>query len=134
MKKVLMSLACLAIMAVAGETKVVDNGSTKIFTIELQDDLHVKAKEDSLFSFINDDCFYMFRATIVEDSRIAFKSLKKQCGKSEVRVPIPSSKEVLVVGEDGKFGILGTKLENKSVIVKKGRKLSVFDETAISTK
>lgn len=127
MKRVLMSLTCLAIMAVAGDTKVVDNGKTKLFTIELQEDLHVKAEEDSLFSFINDDCFYMFRATIVEDSRIAFKSLKKQCGKSEVRVPIPSSKEVVVTGEDGSFGILGTKLKDESVIVKKGRKLSVLD-------
>lgn len=128
MKKVLMVLACLAIMAVAGDTKVVDNGNTKIFTIELQENLLVKAKEDSLFSFINDGCIYIFRATVVEDKRIELKEGNKQCGKSEVKVPtIALNKEVLVVGEDGKFGILGTKLEDKSVIIKKGRKLTVFD-------
>jgi len=133
MKKVLMSLACLAIMAVAGETKVVDNGSTKIFTIKLQDDLHVKAKEDSLFSFIYDGCQYTFRATVVEDRRIEFKEGNKQCGKSEVGVPV-FTKEILVTGEDGMFAILGTKMEDKSVFIKKGRKLTIFDETAISTK
>lgn len=127
MKKILISLACLAITAVAGDTKIVDNGNTKIFTIELQEDLHVAKNEDSLFMFIHNDCFYMFRATIVEDNRIAFKSAKKQCGKSEVKVPLPSSKEALVTGEDGNFGILGAKLEDKSVIIKKGRKLTVFD-------
>lgn len=87
MKKLLMSLACLAITAVAGDTKIIDNGNTKIFTIELHEDLHVAKNEDSLFMFIHNDCFYMFRATIVEDNRIAFKSAKKQCGKSEVKVP-----------------------------------------------
>lgn len=123
-----MSLACLAIMAIAGETKTEDNGNTKIFTIELQEDLHVAKNKDSLFMFIHNDCFYMFRATIVEDNRIAFTSTRKQCGESEVIVPLPSSKEALVAGEDGNFGILGTKLEDKSVIIKKGRKLTVFDE------
>lgn len=127
MKKVLMSLACLAIMAVAGDTKVVDNGNTKIFTIELQEDLHVEKNEDSLFSFIkNDDgCLYVFRATVIEDNRIELKDGNKQCGKDEVRVP--TLKKVLVTGEDGMFGILGTKLEDKSVVVKKGRRFSVLD-------
>lgn len=127
MKKVLFSLVCLVTVAFTGDVKVVDNGNTKIFTIELQEDLHVAKNEDSLFMFIHNDCFYMFRATIVEDNRIAFKSAKKQCGTSEVKVPLPSSKEVLVTGEDGNFGILGTKQEDKSIIVKKGRKLTIFD-------
>lgn len=128
MKKVLISLACLALVAFAEDTKIVDNGNIKLFTIELQEDLHVKAKEASLFSFVNDGCLYTFRATVVEDSRIELKDGNKQCGKSEVKVPVLAlSKEVLVVGEDGKFGILGNKLKDESVIVKKGRRLSVVD-------
>lgn len=118
MKKILMSLACLVIMAVAGDTK--------LFTIELQEDLHVIKNEDALFRFIHNDCLYMFRTTIIKDNRIALKDGQKQCGKNKVTVP-SFTKEILVTGEDGMFGILGTKLEDKSVIVKKGRKLSVLD-------
>lgn len=127
MKKALLSLACLVIVVVAGDTKVVDSGKAKIFTIELHEDLHVMKNEDSLFAFINDDCLYIFRATIVEERRIALKEGARQCKNDQDKVKVPTTKKVLIAGEDGMLNILGTKLGDESVIVKKGRKLSVVD-------
>jgi|GEM_PF-5102487 len=122
-------------------TKLLKNIETTTFELELkEDDFLVKKDKDSVFAFEHDGCAYVFRATIVivvtkakEEYRISLQDGKRIC--SDLAKDNASPRKITVAGEDGDaHGILGERLKDGSVLLKKGRKLTIFDETAISTK
>lgn len=110
-----------------------DNKS--MFEIELSEDFKVSQKEVRIFAFQNNGCAYVF-ATFAEKDRLSFKGGNKICNGTET-LTLANLSKVLIYGEDGKEGVRGEFVKDGSdveLLLKKGRKLTIFDETAISTK